>query len=252
MIDIDVIDMDEPDNQDPPADAGAGQQQAPPPVPIVDTRAIAQDVTRNVISALGQGFQTRENQDIIAATAQKMASRGIPKEAIEAVIEMNMAFTQVNEQRNRLNEQTREVQTFARNFWKQANEVFERYSDKLSKDFPAIDYAKDGILEAYKHKLETDPKYAKEWKRIEQNGELPSLKTVSTVMASIVQDVVHGMGGGKSPQSVALGGAKPPSGGTAGGDLTRLDAHQLKQYHAFKRTKGDEFDKKSYERALRS
>lgn len=248
---IDILDMDDVT----PEDKGEDKQPpaaAAPVVPQIDPRQMAGEITQSILSGLSSQFQNTQNANIIEATAREMAAKGVPPVAIEAIIKMNLAFQQESSKALQEQEQKKEVQNFVKAFWKQADELFDRYEAKLSKEYPGLSYAKQGIIDAYKNTLETDPAFRQDWQRMEVHGQLPSLSSASKAMAKVIEDCVTKMGGKKEPAMVSLGGAKPQQTSTTGGDLKKLDARQLSMYRTFRKTKGDEFDAKAYERALKS
>lgn len=251
---IDLIDMDDVpgDTADDATGAAQPPAQQAPAQPALDPRRVASEITQSVLSGLSQQFQNQNNTNIVEATVRELIAKGIPPAAVEGMMRMNLAFQHENLKAVQEKEQIREVQNFAKSFWKQAEDIFDRYEAKLSKEYAGIGYAKQGILEAYKSSLEHDPAFKREWEKMEQRGELPASSVASKAMAKVIEDFVSKMGGKKEPSPVALGGAKPQQVSTAGGDLRKLDARQLAMYRTFRKTKGDEFDAKAYERALKS
>lgn len=247
---IDIIDMDDIDT----TDSGEQQQQVPPPVvpqpQYVDPRVVANEISRNILAGLGRGSNV--NESAVNRASAEMLAQGVPPQAIQSILKLNLAMQEEREAQAQLERRDGAYKAAARSFFEQAEDIYDRYEAKLAKDFPGISYAKDGLIQAYRNKLQSDPAFANEWRKFDETGTRPSSTAASKCMALVVEDFITKMGLKKTDKPINLSTSKTSSGATTGGDLSKLDARQLKQYNVFKRTKGNEFDAGAFERALRS
>lgn len=254
---IDILDMDDLDQGQ---DDSGNQQQPPavpaaaPVVPAIDPAALAQQITQNVMAGLQQQFQTGANERATTKVIKDMVAAGLPPSAIELVAKYNAAAQQdfLMEQQQEMSR--RQFQQFIDQAHEHAADVFDRYAEKFSAQYPGLAYAKAGIIAAYHEKLENDPAFRAEWNRM-QSGKLPSSAGASKAMGLVLKDFVEKMGGAKAPPPVSLDSRKPSQSAATGNHdaaVASLDERQRKQYFVFKKGKPNEFDPVAFERARKS